>query len=127
MRVAIGIHRNDLKSAFKTYHLLSQKYFTHATPTLFNAGTNLEQLSSCFLTGTGDSLESIFKTITNCAHISKSSGGIGIHVSNIRSNGSLIRTTNRQSDGIIPMLQVYNATARYINQGGRRPGSFAIF
>ena len=127
MRVAIGIHQDDLKSAFKTYDLMSSKLFTHASPTLFNAGTKFPQLSSCFLTGTKDNIEGIYKTITDCALISKRSGGIGIHVSNIRAAGSLIRTTNGKSDGIIPMLQVYNYTARYINQGGRRPGSFAVY
>ena len=127
MRVALGIHRNDLKSAFETYDLMSTKFMTHASPTLFNAGTTLEQLSSCFLVATDDSIEGIFKTITDCAYISKNAGGIGIHVSNIRANGSLIRSTNGNSSGIIPMLQVYNYTARYINQGGRRPGSFAIY
>ena len=127
MRVSIGIHQDDLKSAFKTYDLMSSKLFTHASPTLFNAGTKFPQLSSCFLTGTKDNIEGIYKTITDCALISKRSGGIGIHVSNIRASGSLIRTTNGKSDGIVPMLQVYNYTARYINQGGRRPGSFAVY
>ena len=127
MRVSIGIHQNNLKSAFKTYDLMSRKLFTHASPTLFNAGTKYPQLSSCFLMGTKDNIEGIYKTITDCALISKRSGGIGIHVSNIRASGSLIRTTNGNSDGIVPMLQVYNYTARYINQGGKRPGSFAIY
>tara|TARA_B100000886_G_scaffold189745_1_gene130533 strand:- start:5080 stop:7731 length:2652 start_codon:yes stop_codon:yes gene_type:complete len=127
MRVSIAIHRNDLENAFKTYDYISQKYFTHASPTLFNGGTNLEQLSSCFLMGTEDSIEGIFKTITNCAHISKNAGGIGVHISNIRASGSVIRKTNGRSNGIIPMLQVYNYTARYIDQGGRRPGSFAMY
>ena len=127
MRVAIGIHQTDLKSAFKTYDLMSSKLFTHASPTLFNSGTKYPQLSSCFLSGTRDDIEGIYKTITDCALISKRSGGIGIHVSNIRAAGSLIRTTNGKSDGIVPMLQVYNYTARYINQGGRRPGSFAVY
>jgi len=127
MRVSIGIHQDDFKSVFQTYDLMSRKLFTHASPTLFNAGTKYPQLSSCFLLGTHDSIESIYKTITDCAYISKRSGGIGIHVSDVRSAGSLIRTTNGKSDGIIPMLQVYNYTARYINQGGKRPGSFAIY
>lgn len=127
MRVSIGIHENDLESAFETYNLMSQKYFTHASPTLFNSGTIRPQLSSCFLTGTIDSIEGIFKTISNCAFISKNAGGIGVHVSNIRASGSLIRKTNGMSNGIIPMLQVYNYTARYIDQGGRRPGSFAMY
>ena len=127
MRVSIGIHEDDLDSVFETYDLMSQKYFTHASPTLFNSGTVRPQLSSCFLMGTNDSIEGIFKTIKDCALISKNAGGIGIHVSNIRSAGSLIRKTNGISNGIIPMLQVYNYTARYIDQGGRRPGSFAIY
>ena len=127
MRVSIGIHGEDLENAFKTYDLMSTKYFTHASPTLFNSATKRPQLSSCFLTGTDDSIEGIFKTISNCAYISKNAGGVGIHVSNVRSSGSLIRKTNGLSNGIIPMLQVYNYTARYINQGGRRPGSFAIY
>ena len=127
MRVSIAMHRNDLENAFKTYDYMSQKFFTHASPTLFNAGTNLEQLSSCFLIGTDDSIEGIFKTITNCAKISKNAGGVGIHISNIRSAGSLIRKTNGISNGIVPMLQVYNYTARYIDQGGRRPGAFAMY
>ena len=127
MRVSIGIHGEDLENAFLTYDMMSQKHFTHASPTLFNSGTKLPQLSSCFLTGTDDSIEGIFKTVSNCAYISKNAGGVGIHVSNVRSAGSLIRKTNGLSNGIIPMLQVYNFTARYINQGGRRPGSFAIY
>ena len=127
MRVSIGIHEDDLESAFETYDLMSQKFFTHASPTLFNSGTIRPQLSSCFLMGTSDSIEGIFKTIKDCALISKNAGGIGIHVSNIRSAGSLIRKTNGVSNGIIPMLQVYNYTARYIDQGGRRPGSFAMY
>ena len=127
MRVSIGIHEDDLESAFETYDLMSQKFFTHASPTLFNSGTIRPQLSSCFLMGTNDSIEGIFKTIKDCALISKNAGGIGIHVSNIRSAGSLIRKTNGTSNGIIPMLQVYNYTARYIDQGGQRPGSFAMY
>jgi len=127
MRVSLGIHENDLESAFKTYDLMSQKHFTHASPTLFNSGTIRPQLSSCFLTGTTDNIEGIFKTISNCAFISKNAGGIGIHVSNVRAGGSLIRKTNGVSNGIVPMLQVFNYTARYIDQGGRRPGSFAIY
>ena len=127
MRVSLGIHENDLDAAFQTYDLMSQKFFTHASPTLFNSGTIRPQLSSCFLMGTNDSIEGIFKTIKDCALISKNAGGIGIHVSNIRSAGSLIRKTNGISNGIIPMLQVYNYTARYIDQGGRRPGSFAMY
>ena len=127
MRVSLGIHEDDLDAAFETYDLMSKKFFTHASPTLFNSGTIRPQLSSCFLMGTTDSIEGIFKTIKDCALISKNAGGIGIHVSNIRSAGSLIRKTNGISNGIIPMLQVYNYTARYIDQGGRRPGSFAMY
>ena len=127
MRVALAIHDNDLNLAFETYDLMSTKYFTHASPTLYNAGTNRPNLSSCFLLGTTDSIEGIFKTINSCAFISKNAGGIGIHVSNIRANGSLIRESNGISNGIIPMLQVYNNVARYIDQGGRRPGPFAIY
>ena len=127
MRVAIGIHREDLDNAFKTYNLMSNKMFTHASPTLFNAGSKLEQLSSCFLLGTEDSIEGIFDSVRKCAFISKNAGGVGLHISNIRASGSIIRKTNGTSNGIIPMLQVYNNVARYIDQGGRRPGSFAIY
>lgn len=127
MRVAIGIHKDDLESVFQTYDLMSQKKMTHATPTLFNSATNKPQLSSCFLMGTEDSVTGIFKTISSCAQISKNSGGIGIHISNIRASGSLIRATNGRSNGIVPMLQVYNNVARYIDQGGKRPGSFAMY
>ena len=127
MRVSIGLHYDDLEKVFETYHLMSQKYFIHATPTLFNAGTRREQLSSCFLLSTQDSLEGIFKTITDCAKISKWAGGIGVHISNIRANKSIIRSTNGTSDGVVPMLKVYNDVARYINQAGKRNGSFAIY
>lgn len=127
MRVAIGIHGDDLKNVKKTYNNMSLKNYTHATPTLFNAGTPRPQLSSCFLTATEDSIEGIFETITDCAKISKWAGGIGIHISNIRANGSYIRKTGGSSDGIMPMLKVYNDTARYINQGGKRNGSFAVY
>ena len=128
MRVAIGIHGDDLENVKKTYDNLSLKQYTHATPTLFNASTNNPQLSSCFLIATEDSIEGIFETITDCAKISKWSGGIGIHVSNIRANGSYIRKTGGYSDGILPMLKVYNDVARYINQGGgKRNGSFSIY
>jgi ribonucleoside-diphosphate reductase alpha subunit len=127
MRVSIGIHGDDLDKAFETYDLISQKYFTHATPTLFNAGTERPQLSSCFLTGMGDSIESIFDTISNIANISKWSGGIGVHLSGIRGKGSIIRGTNGKSDGIIPLCIVLNWVARYINQGGKRKGSIACF
>jgi len=127
MRVAIGIHGDDLKSVKKLYNNLSLKMYTHATPTLFNAGLPFQQLSSCYLLGTEDSVEGIFETITDCAKISKWSGGIGVHISNIRANGSYIRKTAGYSDGILPMLKVYNDTARYINQSGKRNGSFAMY
>jgi ribonucleoside-diphosphate reductase alpha subunit len=128
LRVAIGIHGDDFESVKKTYDNMSLKNYTHATPTLFNAGTPHSQLSSCFLLGTEDSVEGIFETMTDCAKISKWSGGIGLHISNIRANGSYIRKTAGTSDGIVPMLKVYNDIARYINQGGgKRNGSFAIY
>jgi ribonucleoside-diphosphate reductase alpha subunit len=128
MRVALGIHGNDLKSAFETYHLISDKYFTHATPTLFNAGTNRSQLSSCFLLGMEDSIESIFnKAVANMAHISKWAGGIGVHITAVRAKGSLIRGTNGLSDGIIPLCLLLNRLAKYVNQGGKRNGSIACF
>ena len=128
LRVAIGIHGDDFESVKKTYDNMSLKNYTHATPTLFNAGTNHQQLSSCFLLGTEDSVEGIFETMTDCAKISKWSGGIGLHISNIRANGSYIRKTAGTSDGIVPMLKVYNDIARYINQGGgKRNGSFAVY
>jgi ribonucleoside-diphosphate reductase alpha chain len=116
MRVAVGIHKKDIESVIKTYNLISQHYYTHASPTLFNAGTRLANLSSCFLMYTDDSIEGIFKTITDCGKISKLGGGIGVHVSNIRSKGSTIRGTNGVSDGIVPMLKLYNSTATYVNQ-----------
>jgi ribonucleoside-diphosphate reductase alpha chain len=127
MRVAVGIHKDDIESVLKTYELISQHYYTHASPTLFNGGTKLNQYSSCFLIGTHDSLEGIFKTVTDCSKISKLAGGIGLHITNIRAKGSLIRGTNGPSDGIIPMIKVYNEVAKYINQGGKRKGSFAIY
>ena len=129
MRVAIGIHKNDLGSAFKTYDLMSQGFFTHATPTLFNAGTPRPQLSSCFLlTMADDSIQGIYKTLSDVAQISKNAGGIGLSVHNIRATGSYIKGTNGTSNGLIPMLKVFNGTARYVDQGGgRRKGSFAIY
>ena len=128
MRVSLGIHGDDINSVVKTYQNLSNKNYTHATPTLFNAGGRYPQMSSCYLIGTEDSVEGIFNTISDCAKISKWAGGIGIHVSNIRSNGSYIAKTGGKSDGILPMLKVYNDVARYINQGGgKRNGSFAIY
>ena len=128
LRVAIGIHGDDLKRIKETYDLMSQKYFTHATPTLFNAGTLRPQLSSCYLIAMEeDSLGGIFNTLSDCAHISKWAGGIGLHIHNIRAKGSLIAGTNGSSTGIVPMLRVFNSTARYVDQGGRRNGSFAIY
>ena len=129
MRVALGIHGDDLPRVKETYDLMSQKFFTHATPTLFNAGTNNPQMSSCFLVAMkDDSIEGIYETLKECAHISKWSGGIGIHCSNIRASGTRINGTNGVADGIVPMLRVFNNTARYVNQGGgKRKGSFAIY
>ena len=127
MRVALALWSDNLEKAFCTYEMLSTKKFTHATPTLFSAGTPREQLSSCFLTAIDDSINGIFKTLSDCANISKYAGGIGLHVHNIRARGSGIRGTNGVSDGLVPMLRVFNNTARYVNQGGRRNGSFAIY
>lgn len=127
MRVAIGIHGTDFDSVKKTYDNISMKRYTHATPTLFNASSPYPAMSSCFLLGTHDSIEGIFQTITDCANISKWSGGIGIHISNIRCNGSYIRKTGGTSEGIMPMLKVYNDTARMVNQSGKRNGSFALY
>ena len=127
MRVAVGIHKDNIDAIIKTYELISQHYYTHATPTMFNAGTRLSQYASCFLIGSSDNIEGIFKTISDCGKISKMAGGIGLHISNIRAKGSLIRGTNGPSDGIIPMIKVYNETAKYINQGSRRKGSFAMY
>lgn len=116
MRVAIQVHKNDIENVIKTYNLISQHYFTFASPTLFNAGSRLGNLSSCFLIGSHDSIEGIFKTMSDVAKISKVGGGIGIHINNIRSKGSVIRGTNGISDGIIPMLKVYNSISTYVNQ-----------
>jgi ribonucleoside-diphosphate reductase alpha chain len=129
MRVAIGIHKDDLASAYKTYDLMSQGYFTHATPTLFNSGTRRPQLSSCFLVSMDDdSIQGIYKTLSDVAQISKNAGGIGLHIHNVRGTGAYIKGTNGTSNGIIPMLKVFNETARYVDQGGgRRKGSFAIY
>lgn len=128
MRVAIGIHGNDMKDVLQTYDLMSKKYFIHATPTLFNAGTLRPQLSSCFLIHMeDDSIEGIFNSLKDCALISKNAGGIGMHIHNIRSRNSYIKGTNGTSTGIIPMLRVFNNTAKYVNQGGKRNGSIAIF
>ena len=128
MRVAIGIHGKDVPSVLETYDKMSQGLFIHATPTLFNAGTPRPQMSSCFLIANKeDSIDGIYGTLTECAQISKWAGGIGMHIHDIRSNKSRIQGTNGQSDGIIPMLRVFNATARYVNQAGRRKGSIAVY
>jgi ribonucleoside-diphosphate reductase alpha subunit len=128
MRVAVGIHKDNFERVKETYDLMSQLYFTHATPTLFNAGASRPQMSSCFLIAMKeDSLEGIYDTMKDCAQISKWSGGIGLHIHNVRAKGSKIRGTNGTSDGIIPMLRVFNNTARYVNQGGRRKGSIAVY
>jgi len=129
MRVSIGIHKEDVASAIKTYHLMSERWFTHATPTLFNAGTPKAQMSSCFLlTMKDDSIDGIYDTLKQCAKISQSAGGIGLAIHNIRATGSYIKGTNGTSNGIIPMLRVFNDTARYVDQGGgKRKGSFAIY
>jgi len=129
MRVALGLWLHDLPKAFETYDLLSQKLYTHATPTLFNAGTKRPQLSSCFLLAmNADSIKGIYKTLEDCALISQYGGGIGLHISNIRAKGSLIRGTGGISNGLVPMLRVFNNTARYVDQGGgKRNGSFAMY
>ena len=129
MRVAIGIHKTDIKSAIKTYNLMSEGWFTHATPTLFNAGTPKPQMSSCFLlTMKEDSIAGIYQTLQSCAQISQSAGGIGLALHNIRAKGSYIKGTNGTSNGIVPMLRVFNDTARYVDQGGgKRKGSFAMY
>ena len=127
MRVAVALNPDNLEDILKTYDLISQGYYTHASPTLFNAGKIYQNFSSCFLLGTEDSMEGIFKTISDCAIISKMGGGIGVHISNIRAKGSVIRKTNGKSDGIVPMLKVYNETSCYSNQSGARKGSFAIY
>jgi ribonucleoside-diphosphate reductase alpha chain len=128
MRVALGIHGNNKPRVLESYNLMSQRYFTHATPTLFNAGTHRPQCSSCFLIAMQeDSITGIYNTLSQCASISKWAGGIGLHVHNIRCNGSRIVGTNGTSSGIVPMLRVFNATARYVDQAGKRKGAFAIF
>ncbi len=129
MRVSVGIHKNDIEKIIETYQLMSEKWFTHATPTLFNAGTPKPQMSSCFLLTTkDDSIDGIYDTLKQCAKISQSAGGIGLSIHDIRAKGSYIRGTNGQSNGIVPMLRVFNDTARYVDQGGgKRKGSFAIY
>ena len=128
MRVSIGIHGEDIPSVLDTYDKMSRGMFIHATPTLFNAGTPRPQMSSCFLIANKeDSINGIYGTLTECAQISKWAGGIGMHIHDVRANKSRIRGTNGQSDGIIPMLRVFNATARYVNQAGRRKGSIAVY
>jgi ribonucleoside-diphosphate reductase alpha chain len=129
MRVSIGIHKEDLEAAIETYNRMSEGWFTHATPTLFNAGTPKPQMSSCFLlTMKGDSIPGIYDTLKQCAQISQSAGGIGLSIHHIRAKGSYIRGTNGTSNGIVPMLRVFNDTARYVDQGGgKRKGSFAIY
>ena len=129
MRVSVGIHMNDLPAAIETYNLMSEKYFTHASPTLFNSGTAKPQLSSCFLlTMKDDSIEGIYDTLKQSALISQSAGGIGLSIHNIRAKGSFIKGTNGTSNGIVPMLKVFNDTARYVDQGGgKRKGAFAIY
>ena len=129
MRVSVGIHKGDLQAAIKTYNLMSEGWFTHATPTLFNAGTPKPQMSSCFLlTMKDDSIPGIYDTLKSCAQISQSAGGIGLAIHNIRATGSYIKGTNGTSNGIVPMLRVFNDTARYVDQGGgKRKGSFAMY
>ncbi|OXC64760.1 ribonucleoside-diphosphate reductase large subunit [Cryptococcus neoformans] len=129
MRVAVGIHGSNIDKVIETYNLMSERYFTHASPTLFNAGTPRPQMSSCFLVAMkDDSIDGIYDTLKTCAQISKTAGGIGLHIHNIRAKGSYIAGTNGYSNGIIPMLRAYDATARYVDQGGnKRPGAFAIY
>ena len=128
MRVSVGIHGAQMDKVRATYDLMSQKYFTHATPTLFNAGTPQPQLSSCYLIAMeSDSIDGIFNTLKECANISKHAGGIGVHVHDIRASGSHIRGTNGTSNGLVPMLRVFNNTARYIDQGGKRNGTIAVY
>ena len=129
MRVAVGIHDDDIEKVIETYNLMSQKYFTHASPTLFNAGTPNPQLASCFLIDIKeDSIDGIYDTLKTCALISKTAGGIGLNIHRIRATGSYISGTNGSSNGIVPMLRVFNNTARYVDQGGnKRPGAFAMY
>ena len=127
MRVALGIHGDDFKDALETYDYMSNKFFTQASPTLFNSGTSHPQMSSCFLLDVEDSIKGIYENIGDCAQISKYAGGIGINVHDVRCKDSVIRGTNGKTDGIIPMLRVYNSTARYVNQSSKRLGSIAIY
>lgn len=127
MRVAIGLHGDDLEHVFETYDYMSRKYFIHASPTLFNAGTDHQQLLSCFLLGMDDSIDGIYKNLHNTAMIMKGAGGIGIHCSNVRSKNSQIKSTNGLSNGIIPMLKLYNDTCRFVTQSGKRAGSVAVY
>ena len=127
LRVSLGIHQDDIKSAITSYQLMSQKYFTHATPTLFASGTPRPQLASCFLMGMDDSVKGIYKAVSDCAEISAGAGGIGLCISKIRSKNSYIRGVNGNSNGIIPMCRVLNETARHINQAGKRPGCIAVY
>ena len=129
MRVAVGIHGEDIVAAIETYNLMSEKWFTHATPTLFNAGTSKPQLSSCFLLSMQeDSIDGIYDTLKQCAKISQAAGGIGLSIHNVRATGSYIKGTGGTSNGIVPMLRNFDMTARYVDQGGgKRKGSFAIY
>ena len=129
MRVALGIHKRDIDAVIESYHLMSEKWFTHATPTMFNAGTPFPQMSSCFLLSMKeDSIDGIFETLKLCAQISKSAGGIGLSVTNIRASGSYIKGSGGTSNGLVPMLRVYDNTARYVDQGGgKRKGAFAVY
>jgi ribonucleoside-diphosphate reductase alpha chain len=128
MRVAVGICNGDLEMALRIYDDLSQHFYTHATPTLFNAGTRRPQMSSCFLIGNkGDDIDGLFDTIKDVAKISKWAGGIGLHVHDVRAKGSYIKGTGGESDGLLPMMKTYNEVARWINQGGKRKGSFAVY
>ena len=127
MRVAVALHKDDIENVKLTYELLSQGYFIHATPTLYNAGLKTAQYSSCFLLGTEDNLDTIFKTLKDAAMISKAAGGLGIHISNLRAKGSLIKSTNGKAKGIIPLCRLYNDMAIYVDQGGRRNGAISLY
>lgn len=128
MRVALSICKGNLKEVRELYDLMSQGYYTHATPTLFNAGLKYQQMSSCYLAAMeSDSIDGIFNTLKECALISKFAGGIGVHIHNIRASNAVIKSTGRRGDGIVPMLKVFNDTARYVNQGGKRKGSIAVY